>query len=175
MVNDNKINYETLRRKTDAIFSGTFYIDCLSFREEQGRIKGGRRNVEATLILGAGERAGTAEQRNVEEQEKLLTDYAHKSGIWIDESSFKIAGQIAEESEAKVYYFPGKGIVRKVVNYRRFSKTPLDHLNNRITLHNYLFSGTTYELVGFTNTEDFTGNKTFAFCSRTALCKRKIY
>ncbi len=163
MVNNNKINYETLRTTADAVFSGTLYIDSLSFREEQGRIKGGRRNVEATLILGASERAGTAEQRNLEEQEKLLRDYAHESGIWIDEYSFKLSDQIAEESEAKVYYFEEKGVVRKVVNYRRFSKTPLDYLNNRIALHNYLFSGTNYELLGFTNTEDFTGNKTFAF------------
>ena len=163
MVNKNKINYEALRTTTDGIFSGRFYINSLSFREEQGRIKGGRRNVEAALILGAGESTGSAKQKNVEEQEKLLIDFAQKSEIWIDESSFEIADLIAEESEAKVYYLLEKGVVIKVVNYRRFSKTPLDHLNNRITLHNYLFSGTTYQLVGFTNTEDFTGNKKFAF------------
>lgn len=74
MVNNNKINYEKLRRTTDAIFSGAFYIDSISFREEHGRIEGGRRNVEASLILGASKRAGTAEQRSVEEQVKLLID-----------------------------------------------------------------------------------------------------
>ncbi len=163
MVNNNKTNYEALRTTTDAIFTGTCYIDFLSFAEEQGRTKGVRRNVEATLILGAGESTGTAEQRSIEEQEKILVEYAHQFGIWLDESSFNTTDQIAEESEATVYYLPKKGVVRKVVNYRRFSTTPLDHLNNRITLHNYLFFGTNYELVGFTNTEDFTGNKTVAF------------
>lgn len=173
MFNKNKINYEALRTTADSIFSGTYYIDFLSFREEQGRIKGGRRNVEAALILGASESTGSTKQKNVEEQEKLLIDYACKSGIWIDESSFKITDQIAEESEATVYYLPKKGVVRKVVNYRRYSKTPLDHLTNRISLHNYLFPETEYELVGFTNTQDFTGNKTFAFVVEQPFVKGK--
>lgn len=163
MIINNKINYEKLRTTTDAIFSGTCYINTLSYREEQGRIKGGRRNVEASLLLGANERTGTAKQGNAEEQEKILKKYAHESGIWVDESSFTSENFIAEESEAKVYRSTENGTITKVVNHRRFSKTPLDYLNNRITLHNYLFSDTSYKLAGFTNTEDFTGNTTFAF------------
>ncbi len=36
-------------------------------------------------------------------------------------------------------------------------------MDNRVSLHNYLFPDTAYTLAGFTNTEDFTGNKQFAF------------
>lgn len=54
---------------------------------------------------------------------------------------------------------PGK--VLKVVDYKRHSHTPLQYLDDRITLHNDI-SDVPYKLVGFTTTENFMGKPTFA-------------
>ena len=133
--------------------------------EEQGRTKGGRRNVEASLLLSANERANSKEQgSNVrEKQEDLLKAYAIENSIWFTEDSFSDNDFIDEGTESKVYTSPKDKYVRKTINYKRYSKTPQEFLDNRISLHNYLFPETNYELIGFTEVEDFTGKKTFAF------------
>jgi hypothetical protein len=50
-----EINYEQLRQTTDAIEEGAAHLNRLSLAEERGRTKGGRRNVEASLVLGGWE------------------------------------------------------------------------------------------------------------------------
>ena len=113
---------------------------------EEGRTLGGIRNVEATEILRRSEEAdfGASEGR--------LTKYAQESGCWFDlkediKGNFKYLGSGAESD---VYLDNDGKHVLKVVNYRAFSETPLDFLNNRISVHNTIFPGTAYELVGFT-------------------------
>jgi len=58
--------------------------------------------------------------------------------------------------EARVYKDPDNPnfVLKVIYNYKNFSETPLGFLDNRISLHNYLFgdSGTHYELIGFTET-----------------------
>lgn len=170
---NNKMNYETLNEQTNKILKGAAYINRLLVEEERGRIAGGKRNVEASLIVAANERANPTEQNDVkrEQQEELLKEYAFKNELWFEESSFSPDDLIAEGAESRVYPSPINGYVRKVINYRRYSNTPLDFLDNRISLHNYLFPGTAYELIGFANTEDFAGKKQFAFVADQSFVK----
>lgn len=164
---NNTINYEELEKATDDIIKGTSYINSLSLAEEQGRTIGGRRNVEASLITSAIQGTDTKKQTGIREiskiQEGLLKTYAKDNDIWFDGSEFPESEIIGEGSESKIFPSPKKECIRKVINYRRFSKTPLEFLTNRVSLHNYLFPETPYELIGFTETEDFTGKKQFAF------------
>jgi len=120
-------------------------IERLLLAIEEGRTLGGIRNVEATKILRRSEDAdfGT--------HERWLTEYAVNSACWFDlkdiKSNFKYLGSGAE---ADVYLDIDGKYVLKVVNYRAFSETPLEFLTNRISVHNAIFPGTAYELVGFT-------------------------
>jgi len=139
--------------------------------EGAGIIKGGQRNVEATLLLAGN--AGTDKEEQRKYQENLLRIYGMDTEIWIQQELFNEENYLSEGSEAKVYYSPNAGFVRKVVDYKRFSRTPFEFVINRIGLHNYLFGGSPYELVGFTWTEDFMGNKTFAFIIEQPFIKGK--
>lgn len=165
MIKNNKINYEELNKYSNKIISGKIYINRLLLAEESGRIAGGERNVEASIILTTNERTDPTKQNELKrtDEEKRLRDYADYKKIWFHESQFQDTDIIAAGAEAKLYPSSKEGYVRKVINYRRYSNTPLEFLDNRISLHNYLFPDTTYTLAGFTNTEDFTGNKQFAF------------
>ena len=165
VIQNNKINYEELNKYSNEIINGTIYINRLLLAEESGRIAGGERNVDASIILATNEAANPTKQNEFKrtEHEKLLKDYADNKKIWFDESQFQENDIITQGAEAKVYPSPKEGYVRKVINYRRYSNTPLEFLDNRVSLHNYLFPDTAYTLAGFTNTEDFTGNKQFAF------------
>jgi len=112
---------------------------------EEGRTFGGLRNVEATEILRRSKETG------FRAYERRLTEYAHETGCWFDlndiKSNFKY---LASGAEADVYLDKDGKYVLKVVNYRAFSETPLDFLNDRISLHNTIFPETAYELTGFT-------------------------
>lgn len=163
MIDENgKINFEQLRQTADKILNGTARINILSLEEEKGRARGGRENVEASILLAANERPNGEKRANAAtRQENLLIEYANEKGVWIDPDKFK--NPINEGDEAKVFPSPTMGYVLKVFDYKRFSKTPLEFLTNRISLHNYIFPDTAYTLIGFTTTEDFTGRQTFAF------------
>ena len=111
---------------------------------EEGRTLGGIRNIEATEILRKNEGA------NHKEQEKDLIEYAKERGCWFSlrdiEKNWKPLPYAGAES---VVYSDGYGThVLKVMSYF-MSDTPLEFLNNRITLHNTIFPSTAYELVGF--------------------------
>ena len=118
----------------------------LSQSEEVGRGLGGSRNVAATQILAE------YEYSNFSKQEEILTDWAKKNNCWLDYSDIKREfGEVFDDgigTEAEVRRYDNHHVL-KVNNYRAYSKTPLDFLDNRISLHNYLFPETAYELIGF--------------------------
>jgi hypothetical protein len=160
--NGKKIDYRQLENITDAILNGQARLDSLFLGEETGRTKGGRRNVEASVLLATDQCTNKSiyrEQKSyrlAERQEKLLKQYARQNKIWFKESD--IAAQALEEfpqgTESHVYLDRDNKHVIKIVNYLVMNELPLDYLNNRITLHNYLFEDTFYELIGFTENED---------------------
>lgn len=139
--------------------------------EGTGIIRGNSKNVEATLLLAGN--AGTDKEEQRKYQENLLRIYGVDTEIWVQQELFNEENYLSEGSEAKVYYSPNAGFVRKVVDYKRFSRTPFEFMINRIGLHNYLFASSPYELIGFTRTEDFMGNKTFAFIIEQPFIKGK--
>ena len=121
-------------------------IERLLLAIEEGRAFGGIRNVEATEILRR------SKETDFGAHERRLTKYAIENGCWFDlkediKNTFKYLGSGAESD---VYLDNDGKHVLKVVNYRAFSETPLEFLNNRISVHNAIFPGTAYELVGFT-------------------------
>jgi hypothetical protein len=170
IINERReVSYDEVERTADAIEAGTAHIDRLSLAEEQGRREGGRRNVEASVILGAKESADSKKGRNesgrengrgsVEEQEQRLKEYAQKEGIWISPEEIEKWDYMSSGMEARVYEDENPEYVRKVYyNYKNFSEDVQEFLDNRISLHNYIFgdSGTIYELIGFTETYGVT-------------------
>lgn len=139
---------------------------------EAGRIAGGRRNVEASILAAAVRRArggdlldgrhGSASDRDAgsegslraqirDAQERTLTQYAKAQGIWYD--SKRIASEtrrpLARGTEAEVFLGNDGSSVIKVMNPWRFSPDALRFIDDRITLHNSRFPDTAYELLGF--------------------------
>jgi hypothetical protein len=160
-----KIDYDKVTELADKVLKGTARITRLDREEERGRIAGGRKNVEATLYLAgkagydtveSGSGTGnTSKESTAGKQEQWLREYAEKVGIWY--SPERIEKEIKEKSigenggwESNVYFMDDHSVI-KVVSYNKSSsKTPLEFLDNRISLYNYLFKETGYELIGFT-------------------------
>jgi hypothetical protein len=198
-----EVNYEELGRTTTAVEEGGADINRLSLGEEQGRREGGRRNVEASLLLGANQSAGRKKSQDERigstgdtwgrvgrysgegvstntvsaHQEGILKEYAQHEGIWITPEEVEKWEYMDTGMEARVYKDPNNPdcVLKVVYNYKNFSETPQEYLDNRISLHNFLFGDTNtgYELVGFTETYGATvgvGGKFFA----TVLRQRRI-
>jgi len=125
-------------------------------RLEQETSAGREENARTARRLGSYRQVRSGSGRNTNTaQEKELEDYAKEKGIWLD------AGQIAENSEHKfrsgneadVYLNKDGKTVTKVIDYSKYSKSPLDFIDNRILLFNKLFNDTPYAIVGFTKTD----------------------
>lgn len=160
---DGSINYEASNAIARRVVSGEQAIERLDPEGERGRIAGGERTLEATILLAADEarrqtaspgggayvasRSDAARSR----QEKLLEGYAKREGIWYDWNKFFRDKHFTRGGEAFVYK-QSESTVAKTVDYRHIDKslTPLGFLDNRIALFNHIFPGTKYELMGFT-------------------------
>ena len=129
----------------------------LSQAEEYRRSIGGSRNVAATEFLRGYEKS------DFQKQEERLFEYAQKNNCWFgcDDIEQEFGAEIFEKmkqeygaaapapgAEACIYQYDERHLL-KVVRYNVFDTRPLGFLDNRIALHNYLFPGTVYELVGF--------------------------
>ena len=147
---DGEFDYAQVKTTAKRIISGKSRIIRLNDGEEQGRIYGGSRNVEASLIAGAEE--SSSEEREsrrskIQRSEEALEAYARHEGIWFDDLDLEYP-QIAEGFEAIVYEDSSPYFVLKSARFA--DSTPLETLDNRISLFNKLFPETAYELVGFT-------------------------
>jgi hypothetical protein len=154
------------------IITGKATITRLDKDEEQGRIAGGCRNVEATIVLGTAfgnyqsQQYGGSQPINMEaaKQKAVLKAYTdalqnHGEKLWYSEVDIEIikTQSVAQAggAEADVYFMPKGNVIKIVEHYG----TPLEFLDDRISLYNYLFPGTKYELLGFTDNPfdaDFT-------------------
>jgi len=158
------MDYGRLSELAQRVIEGKATIARLDHDEEQGRIAGGRRNVEATIVLGTAfghhqsQQNGACFAINEEslKQKTVLKAYADeslKNGIklWYSETDIEdIKDKSIAQSggaEADVYFMPCGNVIKIVEHYG----TPLEFLDDRISLYNYLFPGTKYELLGFTN------------------------
>jgi hypothetical protein len=156
------IDYDKIADVARRIIEGTATITRLNPKEEQGRCKAGRIHVESSILLGADRRANCEKFSKketyliAERQEKLLKKYAKKRKIWFNEKN--IAGnalrRLPDGMESHIYLEQDGKHVIKVMNYFVMDELPENYLDNRISLHNYLFEDTKYELFGFTENED---------------------
>ncbi|GHT75462.1 hypothetical protein AGMMS50262_10840 [Bacteroidia bacterium] len=148
------IDYDSIRKTTAEIIAGSRQICRLISEGENGRIAGGIRNVEASCVIGTEkdtDLSDTSEQQSLI-QENLLENYAKNEGIWFEYSEIKTVWNridIKQSTEAEIYEDENQAYIRKVFYYLN-SDTPLEFLDNRISLHNALFPETKYELIGFT-------------------------
>ncbi|GHT26376.1 hypothetical protein FACS189432_00660 [Bacteroidia bacterium] len=159
---NNTIDYDSIRKTAAEIVAGSKRIYRLISAGEKGRIAGGRRNVEASCLLGTEARTDLSDTSpgQVLIQERLLEKYARHKKIWFDYEDIKKLWKridIGQSAEAEVYEDEDKAFVKKVFHYLN-SDTPLEFIDDRISLHNALFPDTKYELTGFTKTA-----KGFAF------------
>jgi len=158
------MEYGRLSELAQRVIAGKATIARLDKDEEQGRIAGGFRNVEATIVLGTSlehhqsQQYGSSRAVNVTaaKQKAVLKAYTeellvHGTKLWYSEADIeKIKKQSVAQSggaEADVY-FMSEGYVVKIVEHYG---TPLEFLDDRISLYNYLFPETKYELLGFTD------------------------
>jgi len=151
---DFQIDYAYVRHTVDEIEQGNKQILRLPDGAEKGRIAGGRRTLEASVILGIAEEANRekfSKSEIKEMQECILEFYAKHEEIWFDYNDIEQNWEGVEGrggQEAEVY----KGMdysLWKVIDYYQNSDTPLEFLDNRVAIHNLLFPDTKYELIGF--------------------------
>lgn len=160
--NERERRYKKDIETANEVLMGRKSIQRLSPEEERGRIEGGRRNVEASIIIGTTRRTNEkngSKQRvgAATEQEGRLRDYAKSVGIWekYDDIVNKAFKQFPSGVESDVFLYKDKdnqGYVIKVTDYKAMNQTatPMDFIDNHISLANYLSPETKYELVGFT-------------------------
>ena len=156
------MNYEEISTIAGRIIDGTAAIARLDPEEERGRIAGGKRNVEAAIVIGTAFAANQSKQSSscnainvLSAQQKVaLKNYADykertREKLWYSEADIEnLKKQAIAQSggaEADVFFMPD-GYVIKIVEHHGL---PLEFLDDRISLYNYLFPGTSYELMGF--------------------------
>jgi|GEM_PF-3681015 len=160
---NEKNKYTSLKKLASEIIRGRKQIHHLISEAERGRIMGGQRNVEATCLIGTSKGTDLSDTSECQAlyQEQLIEDYAKHEKIWYEyEDQIKNKWDRIDNkmgAEAEVYLEKDGIFVIKVMHYIN-SDTPLEFLDNRISLHNALFPDTQYELIGFTKTK-----KGFAF------------
>jgi len=123
----NSMDYEEISIIAGRIIGGTAKITRLDPEEERGRIAGGRRNVEATLVLGT---TFAAHQGKQSGSCFNLNDLSA-----LQKGELKQYAEYVEQEGEKLWY----------------SGVDFEFLDDRISLYNYLFPETSYELVGFTD------------------------
>lgn len=160
--------YESIRVSAKQVISGERKLKRLSQAEELGRITGGIRAVEATLLLRGSEGSGgEVTKDDARRQEEILIKYAEDHDLMMDVNGDPKYEYISSGAESRVYYNSSEsmtdedfasypGYVVKVVDYTAFSRTPLEYLDDRVALHNFLFPEAAYEVIGFhKNFNDF--------------------
>jgi hypothetical protein len=160
------LDYDSIKTDAQAIIGGRASIRRLNRKEERTRCKGGRIHVEASLILGRDRQANSEEYDSLRDheitqrQEKILQAYAMYRGVWLHEKDIvnDAARELPSGMESRVFLSRDGLFVTKITNYPPLSYQLDDFLDNRITLHNYLFGETTYELLGFLEVEPVPGD-----------------
>jgi hypothetical protein len=142
------------------IIGGRAALSRFNHAEESGRIAAGRIHVESSLVLGGDRRANKVEYalgeayKLANRQEELLERYAREHGCWLNEEDIisSSSQELPSGMESRVFLSADEEYVIKITNQSQ-RLWPDMFLDNRITLHNYLFPETHYELLGFLSKE----------------------
>jgi hypothetical protein len=151
------LDYDSIKTDAQTIIGGRASIRRLNRKEERTRCKGGGIHVEASLILGRDRQANSEKYDSMREheiaqcQEKILKAYAIYRGVWLNEQTIvdTTARELPSGAESRVFLSRDGLYVTKITKYPPMGHSLDEFLDNRITLHNYLFRDTTYELLGF--------------------------
>ncbi|MDL2323438.1 hypothetical protein LJC52_05570, partial [Bacteroidales bacterium OttesenSCG-928-A17] len=162
IINENgEINYENLEEVSRRTESGDTTITRLNPEEEQGRIRGGRKAIEASILSGAARRPDrgrlpTTGAETAKVEESILKKYAEDTSSLLSREDIESMSvrKFPSGQESEVYESKDGENVIKIVNYKMYSETPLEFLDNRISLNNYIFPETAYKLIGFTETKN---------------------
>ncbi len=124
----------------------------LSSEEEQGRRRGGKANVDATIITArvqeSGDKNGWSERKIKQNQENELRTYAEQQGLWVGDVSELTNDPDAKGAESLVMYSnDGKSVEKYTSN--KIHHRDWSEFFDRIAIHNTLFPETAYEVVGF--------------------------
>lgn len=81
--------------------------------------------------------------------ENGIEQWAKSNNRWFTEEEIAGLDFIGSGSEARVFEDGDTAGVIKVVNYRIYNHSVQEFLHNRVTVYNWLFPETSYELIGF--------------------------
>lgn len=105
--------------------------------------------VAGHLRTSTGAGAETTDRKQVKKQEgEKIRAFAQRAGIWAYEVDLSM--YVSEGAEQKVYLRGNDHVLK--LNDAIYFETWTDYLHN-LLIHNFLFSDTAYELVGFTDIE----------------------
>lgn len=102
--------------------------------------------------LNDGEKSSTSveiEKHFKKQEAKKLEDYISKNNLWINNIDF--TQYVSEGAEQKVYLKDSEHVLK--LNDAIYYNSWKDYLYN-LLLHNYFFTDTAYELLGFTKKDD---------------------
>lgn len=126
-------------------------------RINEGKARNGKGNlIEATTnYLQTSKKASSnGEKWNIRENQETLIEYANKSGIWIPKWKITDKNYLDRGNEQKVYFdYENKNFVLKLNNTQFYEYNLIAYLKS-LSVHNFLFPDTAYELIGFTMDED---------------------
>jgi hypothetical protein len=157
----NMNNHENTNEKSMEFDDG--FIE-LSSQEEIGRNLGGEKFREISNILGRSGEGIEDTERIIERQLEVLekhvknTDYFDIEKVWNNYETANGKGIIRLEpgTEADVFLLSNndeKKVIKIVkwntFTFRKRNRTPLEFLINKIVIHNTLFPGTFYVLIGY--------------------------
>ena len=127
--------------------------------------------------LNDGEESGTSaeSEKHFKKQEaKKLEDYITKNNLWIDNIDF--SQYVSEGAEQKVYLKDSEHVLK--LNDAIYYNSWKDYLYN-LLVHNYFFSDTAYDLLGFTKNDEVlyavVQQNYVSITSRTDLSKVKKF
>jgi hypothetical protein len=139
-------------------------FDRIFPQEEVGGNLGGEKFREISNILGRSSEGIEDTERIIERQLEVLENHVRKEGffdierVWNEYVAIKGKGIIKLEpgTEADVFLLKNndeRNIVKIVkwntFTFRKRNRTPLEFLMNKVMLHNALFPGTYYILIGY--------------------------
>lgn len=143
-------DFKKVKDYANKVINGERQIERLSPEAEQGRIRGGKANVEATILIGANAEASDRSKEPYERdliQKELVESYAKENKLWIERlPEFNSNNFIDSGAEAKVYKYGSNNVV-KINNLSQHEE--LIEFLDRVAAHNYLFPDTKYEVLGF--------------------------
>lgn len=141
---------QTIYDKAKSIINGESIFKRLSPKEERGRVEGGKRNVEASIILSeiqsASEKSkGQGKELLKDKEESALEDYAKENNIWHENTTEEFGEPDANGFEQDVH-FNGKTVTK--INNGLTQENWMELLD-RVSIHNSLFPSTAYSVKGF--------------------------